>query len=284
MGNRCRSSSSSLNRPRPRAAMQRILHSYLQSACYLFFFFFFKTLRLSVRLGFQSHLCTQEYDSSHSFQYMYMHTLQRSDLLVIFCAADSRGPLFGERETERLFESLHHLFVFTRSFQTLPLGDAFIATTHAQGFSCVQQHFCLSRMTLAGLHEIMSLLWLSTSIKEHQRLLTLKIWTSYLRLQEPFCATPEISHIFPYEWGFPVGGTPTPSSPSQTDGIPRWKQTLALIFPWYITWRLISIACFWSSLYSKITCFYTKFLPQRVATMSKSKSSLETTLPTVTSD
>jgi len=51
-----------------------------------------------------------------------------------------------------------------------------------------------------------------------------------LRLQEPFCATPEISHIFPYEWDFPVGGTPTHSSPSQTDGIPRWKQTLALIF------------------------------------------------------
>ncbi len=38
------------------------------------------------------------------------------------------------------------------------------------------------------------------------------MWTSYLRLQEPFCATPEISHIFPHEWDFPVGGAPNPSS------------------------------------------------------------------------
>lgn len=107
----------------------------------------------------------------------------------------------------------------------LPLGDAFTSTAHAQGFSCAQPHFRLSRVTLAGLHEIVSLLCLSTSIKEQQRLLTLKIRTSYLRLQEPFCVTPEISHIFPHEWDFPVGGTPNPSSHPKT----RWKQTLVLI-------------------------------------------------------
>lgn len=34
------------------------------------------------------------------------------------------------------------------------------------------------------------------------------------------------SHIFPYEWDFPVGETPL----HQTDGIPRWKHTLVFFF------------------------------------------------------
>ncbi len=89
-----------------------------------------------------------------------------------------------------------------------------------------------ARVTLTGLHEIVSLLCLSTSIKEQQRFLTVKIWTSYLRLQEPFCATPQISHIFPHDWDFPVGGTPNPSShPKQMEN-PDGNRPSFWFFPW----------------------------------------------------
>lgn len=73
MGNSSRSSSSSLNRPQ--AAMQRILHSYLQSACHPFQ----HRERWIVCEVRGSHLCTQENASSHSFQW------SRRDILYASC-------------------------------------------------------------------------------------------------------------------------------------------------------------------------------------------------------
>lgn len=136
-----RSSSSSPNRPQSWSAMQRILHSYLESACHAF-----QARERWIVSGvreLQSHLCTQEHDSSHSFQwsptFTQTHTSKRLVIhisLAILCYWWKGSVVWGKRHRETLWISASSVCIFARSFQMLLLGDAFTSTAHTQGFSC----------------------------------------------------------------------------------------------------------------------------------------------------
>ncbi len=137
-----RSSSPSPNRPQSWSAMQRILHSYLGSACHAF-----QDRERWIVSGvrkLQSHLCTQEHYSSHSFQwsptFTRTHFKETSYSRLSFCATDQKGSVVWGKRLERLFESLHYLFVFLHArFKCYFLEMHLLQ----QRFSCAQPHFCL---------------------------------------------------------------------------------------------------------------------------------------------
>lgn len=153
---------SSPNRSRPRAAMQRILQPYLP-------FVSIHRDRLSKRLKGSSQTCalrnmTALITSTGSIIYAnYSHFVQMIE--EVFCS----------RQRDSLKLCMICLCPCTLVSKCC-LREMCLLQPHMHRDSLVLCHiFCLSRVTLAGQHEIMSLLCLSISIKERQRLLTLKI-------------------------------------------------------------------------------------------------------------